>query len=81
MAAERIAEKCKELKDVKTMISKSDFSIFSILFATYPPEIADKLIQDYYTLEQVICIQHDLNDYIGSRIDIEDKLFDPNTVI
>lgn len=81
LTAERIAKDCKELKDVKPLVSKSDFSLFSILFATYPVEIADKLINDYYTLEQVIYIQHDLGDYIGSRIDIEDKIFDPNITI
>jgi hypothetical protein len=81
ITAERVAKECKELNDVNMSISKSDFSIFSILFATYPPEIADKLIHDYHILEQIIYIQHDLNDYTGSRIDIEDKLFDPNIVI
>lgn len=79
--AERVASKCDNIDDVTKVIYKSDYSLFSILFSTYPQDIADTLINDYYTLEQVINIQSDLGDNIGMRIDVEDKLFDPNLII
>lgn len=80
-AAERVAEKCNDIDDIARTIYKSDYSLFSILFSIYPQDIADMLINDYYTLEQVVSIQTDLGDNIGMRIDVEDNLFDPNIII
>lgn len=80
-AAERVAKKCNDIDDIARIIYKSDYSLFSILFSIYPQDIADMLINDYYTLEQVVSIQTDLGDNIGMRIDVEDNLFDPNIII
>lgn len=79
--AERVANKCNNFTEINQMIFKSDYSLFSILFSTYPQDLADILINDYYTLEQVVSIQKDLGDNIGMRIDVEDNLFNPNYLI
>lgn len=78
--AEKISNECNDLKDVYNIISRNEYSLHSILFSTYNNTLANKLLSDFNILVQVVEIQSSINDYIGSRIDIEDQMFNPNEI-
>lgn len=81
LTAEKLGQSCDSLQDIYPKALQMDFSLQSILFSIYDREIANKLMNDFRTLQSIVNIQNDLNDYIGERVDVEDRLFDPNELI
>lgn len=56
-------------------------SILDIMKEVYPKEIFETLEEEYYKVYWCTRTQHQLEDYIGSKIDIENEFFESDKII
>jgi len=61
--------------------SKAALNMEHVLNDIYPTELATKLMYDFYKCEVCSDVQTSLNDYIGSRLEIEEEFFEKDKII
>lgn len=59
----------------------SEITLMSILHTVYPKDVCNMLEIEYYKMYWCTQMQHNLNDFIGERTDIEAEFFDADKII